>query len=94
MVSESLRETGVLVHMDEYRGRNRLRRSPSLAVYCLVSGVLGAAVATVASFTVSGAASFVVWAAVLVSVCVLAGLGYGSPLLRAMRGACHRPYSR
>ncbi len=92
MVDGSLRVGGILVHMGDYRRPDRLQRPPSLAVYCLVSGVLGAAAATVVSFFVSGTASLVVWSAVLVSVCVLAGLGYDSALLRAMRGAYRRPY--
>lgn len=87
-------QESTLVHMDDYRKRDRQRHQPPVVTYCLVSGVIATAAATALSFTVSGAASFVVWISALVAVCVLAGFGYDSALLRAARAARRRPHRR
>jgi hypothetical protein len=83
---------GTLVHMDDYRTRDRRRRRPPVIAYCLVSGVIATTAATVLSFTVSGVTSFAVWISVLVVICALAGLGYDSALLGAAWAARRRPH--
>lgn len=76
---------------DRTNADGRQRHQPPLAAYCLASGVIATAAATVLSFTVSGAASFAVWISVLVMISAFAGLGYDSALVGAVWAALRRP---
>jgi hypothetical protein len=76
----------VVVRLDDYRRR----QPPPLAAYCVTLGVAGTAVATALSCTVTGIAACVVWAAVIATFCVAAGLAYDSALLAAGWAACRR----
>lgn len=60
------------------KGRGQVGRPGwfCLLAYCVASGVLGTALASVASLAVSGTARLEVWLAVLVAVAVTAGLAY------------------
>jgi hypothetical protein len=69
-------------------------RRPSVAVYCLASGVIATTAATALSYTAPGLAAFEVWIFVLVTMCAMAGLGYSSALVRGAWAARQRSHRR
>lgn len=92
-----LHEGGALLHLDDYRTRERQKPPPAFA-YCLASGTLGTAAATALCFTASGVTRFLLWSAVLAFVSAVAGLSYRSALVRAAWPTSHQwhphPYRR
>lgn len=80
-------QDGTHMRVDDHQTHEREGHQPPVLVYCLVSGVIATTAATGLSFTVSGAASFAIWVSVLILLCVLAGFGYDSSLLRVVWAA-------
>lgn len=83
---------GVVVRMDDYRAgrRRQQQQQPPLWAYCLACGTVATTAATGLSYTVTGVASLVVWAAVIAAASVAAGLAYDSALTAAAWAACRR----
>lgn len=82
------RGSGLAMLADDREVSRHRRQRPDLFAYCAVSGVLGTATATVMSLATSGVTRLVVWAAVLSSVSLLAGLGYDSGPVNFVWSAC------
>ncbi len=57
---------------------------PDLLAYCALSGVLGTAAATFSSLAATGTARIAIWATVIGSVSLLAGLAYDSTPMRSL----------
>lgn len=62
---------------DSHRLRSRCREERRLVIYSLASGLAGSGAATAVSLAATGVARIILWAAVISSVSVLAGVAYG-----------------
>jgi hypothetical protein len=79
---------------ESIEGDDGKKRGPGIVTYCVISGVIATAAGSAVSLAVVGTARFVAWAAVLASVSVVAGLGYGSTPVNVAWDCCRRSLRR
>lgn len=79
MNGSAWRGTGLVVLADDREARDHHRHPRSrLFLYCVASGVVGTAAATVISLAASGVTRIAVWATVIGLVSLIAGVAYDS----------------
>jgi hypothetical protein len=82
------RGSRLAVSAGDHEARDHRHPQLRLFTYCVVSGALGTATASVMSLTASGVTRIAVWAAVIGLVSLLAGLAYDSAPADALWAAC------